>query len=66
MLSNGDYGLLFTKEENSLKCIIEDNEKNEEVIGKLKKKARDQIKNNYTWEKIANQYLELFHEMLKG
>lgn len=64
MLNNGEYGYFFTKEKESLKDLINSVDKNQEAINVLSKKSRNRIINNYTWEKITDQYIRLFNSML--
>ena len=63
MLDDGKYGVFFNKEESSLKNQIEKIEKGEIKVMEYKKKSRDRIKENYTWEKITNQYVDLFESL---
>ncbi len=65
MLADGKYGLFFTKEENNLKSLIEQIENNTEQIEHLKNVSRNRIIENYTWEKITDQYIDLFHKLIK-
>ena len=65
MLADGKYGLFFTKEENNLKSLIEQIESNIEQIEHFKSISRNRITENYTWEKITNQYIDLFHKLIK-
>jgi glycosyltransferase involved in cell wall biosynthesis len=63
VLKNGDYGQFFTKEKNNLCNIINHMEKDSSVLEQYRKKSRHRITENYTWEKIAQQYLDLFYEI---
>ena len=55
----------FTKEDNSLKNVIEKVEKlTKEEIDKYGNLCKERIKNNYTWEIVANKYKELFKRLL--
>ena len=60
-----DKVFYFTKEDDSLKNVINqvENLSSDEVIeyGKL---AKERIKNNYTWDIVANKYQELFKRLL--
>ncbi len=64
MLENGKYGLFFNKDSDSLKELIQRVEVDENVLQDLRKRSRDRILGNYTWEKIHDQYLDLFKSML--
>jgi len=65
MLDNGKYGLFFTKGKDNLKNLIEQTENNTEKIKYLRSISQNRIIENYTWEKITDQYVTLFNEMLK-
>lgn len=65
MLNDDDYGYLFSKDSKSLASLIEKIEKNPSELVKLKANSRNRIKLNYTWEKITDQYISLFNEMVK-
>jgi glycosyltransferase involved in cell wall biosynthesis len=60
VLEGQKYGLYFLKEVESVSKSVHYAESNPDVMDKLKRKSRDRIVENYTWEKIANQYTELF------
>ncbi|MEI7811684.1 MAG: DUF1972 domain-containing protein [Ignavibacteria bacterium] len=63
MLSGEEYGLYFSKTENNLKVLIEELENSPERLIDYRSKARNRIIQNYTWEKITDQYIELFTKM---
>lgn len=65
MCDNEKHAIYFTKEEGMLKKIIEDVECNSSIIEPLRNTSRDRIIENYTWEKITEQYISLFNKMLK-
>lgn len=64
MLKGTEYGLFFTKEQLSLKNIIEFVEIDSTQIESLRKKSRRRIIENYSWEKITDQYIELFEKTI--
>jgi len=66
MLNDGEYGLFFSKKTGNLSEVISYIESHDEILDKLRRKSRQQIVDNYTWEKITNQYIELFGKMLKS
>ncbi len=66
MLAGGEYGVFFTKEYCNLKTVIEEIEKNPDKPEHMRVISRDRIKNNYTWEKITEQYIALFKRMISG
>lgn len=63
MLNNDAYGIFFTKEQGNLAGLIHTMEANPHILLDLREKSRKRIIENYTWEKIANQYDELFKSM---
>lgn len=63
-MCDGDkHALYFTKEKNSLKQLVEIIEKDDSLIKNLRSTSRDRIIENYTWEKITEQYIKLFKKM---
>lgn len=66
VLANQAYGLYFTKDGGSLACLIDQVEQDPEVLSDMQKKSRNRIIEQYTWEKITNQYLGLFQKMREG
>lgn len=66
MLENGEYGLFFSKDEKELTALIHHIEQNEAFAEQLRQKSRKRIEENYTWEKITNQYVELFEKVALG
>lgn len=65
MLNGDEYGVFFTKEPSNLKNMLEFVEKNPERLEILRKKSRQRIIENYTWDKITDQYIELFKKTLQ-
>ena len=64
MCNNDKHAIYFTKEMGYLKKIIEEVEKNDSIINSLKTISRNRIIENYTWEKIVNQYVNLFQKLI--
>ncbi len=64
MLLNGKYGKYFSKNEDDLKNLIEKVEAQPEILKELQSISRERITSNYTWEKITNQYIDLFNKMV--
>lgn len=64
VLVDGEYGIFFTKAKMQLANLINALEKNGERLQSLRNNGRTRIAENYTWDKIANQYLALFNQML--
>ena len=65
MLLDGEYGLFFSKESDSLKKLIWEMEKRPEFLDGFRTKARNRIRENYSWEKIVAQYFQLFENMFE-
>jgi len=66
VLLNDKHGIFFTKNIGDLKSILEKNEKNSDKLLNLKNTSRERIIKNYTWEKITQQYIDLFHDLTKN
>ena len=60
VLQNGEYGLFFAKQKNDLSNLIDQVESELHTLDNYKKKSRLRITENYTWEKITQQYFDLF------
>jgi len=63
MLNNDEYGLFFSKQQGSLTALIHRIEAEPASLSVYKQKSRTRITTNYTWEKITDQYDELFKRM---
>ncbi len=63
MLQGGEYGLFFTKAEGNTRQLIDKMEQAQGIVEDFRKKSRNRIKENYTWEKITQQYFDLFQKM---
>jgi glycosyltransferase involved in cell wall biosynthesis len=62
-LLDGEYGFYFTKEPGLLAEWIGAMEARPERLYPFRDKARERIKDSYTWEKIVAQYCNLFAEL---
>lgn len=65
MLADGEYGMYFNKNINDLKNKIEKLEIDSDDLTILREKSRDRIKQNYTWERITHQYIDLFEKVCR-
>lgn len=65
MLQEGEYGIFFLKEAQSVSDLIERAEKNVNEMKVLKNKSRSGLENRYDWDIVAEQYLNLFHKLTK-
>jgi glycosyltransferase involved in cell wall biosynthesis len=63
MLLDGAYGLFFGKERGNLGKMITELEMREERLIAFRRKARERISDNYSWEKITAQYRRLFADV---
>ena len=63
VLDNEEYGQYFTKKRGSLAGKINIIEENYKIVSNYRKKSRDRIVENYTWEKIVNQYRILINNI---
>ena len=63
VLDNEKYGQYFTKKRGSLASKINIIEENYKIVLNYRKKSRDRIVENYTWEKIVNQYRILINNI---
>ncbi len=58
-----DTGLFFPRESSALAQLIREVESDPVLVEKLRRLGPERILANYTWEKIASQYDELFREV---
>jgi len=66
VLDGTNYGMYFTKNNNSLKNVVEYCELHQKEVEVYRAKARERIEQQYTWDKIADQYERLFESMVHG
>ncbi|MEO8577940.1 MAG: glycosyltransferase [Gemmatimonadales bacterium] len=58
-----DTGLFFPRDRAALALLIRDVEGDPALVQRLRRMGPERILANYTWEKIAGQYDELFREV---
>ncbi len=58
-----DGGIFFPRDHRILAQMMQDIEADPVRLGELRRKGPERIRANYTWEKIAGQYEDLFHEV---
>ena len=58
-----DTGLLFPRDRSALAHLIREVEADPALVQRLRRMGPERIVANYTWEKIAGQYDELFREV---
>jgi glycosyltransferase involved in cell wall biosynthesis len=61
----GDYGLLFA-DASDLASKIELIEQNPDLAEALRRRAPDRIRTVYNWDRITDQYEELFYQLANG
>lgn len=66
MLQDEEYGLFFDKESGHLGKLIAGMEQREELLEGYRQRAQERIDGNYSWEKITDQYRQLFSAMVNG
>jgi glycosyltransferase involved in cell wall biosynthesis len=65
VLEEGKYGLFFQKNIGSMQHLLEDVSDDQQKVGALKAIARERIVHAYSWERIADQYEQLFHALVQ-
>lgn len=63
MLDGENYGFYFDKQRFNLNEVINGIERDDSILSVFRERARDRIVNNYTWEKICSQYIDLFGQL---
>jgi glycosyltransferase involved in cell wall biosynthesis len=58
-----DGGIFFPRDATVLAGILRDLESTPARVAELRRMGPERIRANYTWEKIAGQYDELFREV---
>lgn len=61
-----DSGLFFPKDVDALAEIIRRIEGDSDLVAELKRRGPQRIEREYTWEKVSDQYNELFREVAAG
>lgn len=65
VLKSDQHGLYFNKEEGNLRNLLNNLEDDSHQLDALRERSRERITENYTWEKITEQYAALFRNMAK-
>jgi glycosyltransferase involved in cell wall biosynthesis len=58
-----DGGIFFPRDASVLAGLIQEIESDPERVAELRRMGPERIRANYTWEKIAGQYDDLFREV---
>lgn len=61
-----DYGLLFPNDPDQLADLIRRLEDSPDLVADLRRRAPERIRRAYTWDKIADQYAELFQSVARA
>ena len=61
-----DYGILFERGEESLAEKLSYVDSHPEVAAEYRRRAPNRIREAYTWDKITDQYEELFGQLVAG
>jgi glycosyltransferase involved in cell wall biosynthesis len=61
-----DYGILFARDATDLAHKLQQIEDHPEQAAKYRNRAQNRIREAYTWEKITDQYEELFLQLANG
>ncbi|MBZ5564090.1 MAG: glycosyltransferase [Acidobacteriia bacterium] len=62
----GDYGVFFERDAQDLARQIQNLESHPEVAAEYRRRAPERIRQAYTWEKITDQYEEMFLQLAAG
>jgi glycosyltransferase involved in cell wall biosynthesis len=62
----GDYGIFFERDHEDLARKLQELESHPEVVAEYRRRAPERIREAYTWEKITDQYEELFLQLAVG
>lgn len=62
----GGHGVLFENDADDLASKIKQIEEHPEIAEAYRRRAPDRIREAYTWEKITDQYEELFLQLASG
>lgn len=65
VLKDGEYGILYKKDADELTGKINQIDADGELAESYRQKSRNRITENYTWEKICDQYEELFKNLAR-
>ena len=65
VLASGRYGRLFRKDEGELAAQMRALEADATQVNELRRLAPERIRQEYTWEKITEQYIEVFSALVR-
>jgi glycosyltransferase involved in cell wall biosynthesis len=61
VLLDGKHGVFFQKDADSVAVVVNATDRDSSRLETLRSIARERIASHYTWEKIVQQYEDLFH-----
>jgi glycosyltransferase involved in cell wall biosynthesis len=61
-----DYGMFFERDAGDLARRLQELESNPQIVAECRRRAPERIREAYTWEKITEQYEELFLQLMDG
>lgn len=64
VLQDGRYGILFEKNAESLAELLEHIDKDDDQASEFRARAPERIRERFTWERITDQYIELFERCI--
>ena len=65
VLDDGRYGILFDKDADHLMRLMREHERDESTLCMLRTVARGRIRQRFTWDRIADEYEQLFINLRK-
>jgi glycosyltransferase involved in cell wall biosynthesis len=66
MLQNGKHGWYFEKTVKGVKTLVEMAEAESGKLDMLRKTAREGLTEKYSWERVTEQYLDVFKGLAKN
>ncbi len=65
MLQNGKHGWYFEKTSLAVQQLVEKAESGATELQELRQTARQGLTEKYSWDRVTDQYLEVFHRLAK-
>jgi glycosyltransferase involved in cell wall biosynthesis len=66
VLDNGQYGILFNKDATHLAELLRRHEADDSALRTFRSIARERIRERFTWDRIADEYEQLFKQLHQG
>jgi glycosyltransferase involved in cell wall biosynthesis len=61
-----DTGVFFPKDKEKLALLMQQVEQDPRLVDELRRKAPRRIEKEYSWDKVSDQYEQLFREVVSG